>query len=270
MNGVRVAAIALLAAMVVSGQSLGVQRLEEPTASPTTKPLPRRFVGVHPVTIFSGLLSSSEEQRKIALQQLGEEYMYATEPIQARLAAVNLDPDPELEYVLIATGATHLSMAYVFDQDDRGWWVAGEFPYGYHWNPNEAERFVELREIVWYGRKDIVVRDTGGGTGILETSLSIYRMHNGLLYRIFETTEDREASILGTSMTEHEHRDISFPEHYTGDPAFLVSRYQKRTEFAEHARPDRKISSCSAFRWDAVSFVFVEDKAAAKFQCAAK
>ena len=36
-----------------------------------------------------------------------------------------------------------------------------------------------------YGRKEIIVRGMGGGSGLQETDLSIYRMANGALYRIF-------------------------------------------------------------------------------------
>jgi hypothetical protein len=266
----RVAFIALAVSVLASGQSLGIQPRQEPRPNPTSKPLPRRFVGVHPITILSGLLSSSPEQRKQALQQLGDLYTDATERIDASLRAVNLDADPELEYVLIAKGFPTGSTAYVFDRDEEGWWVTGEFSYWWHWDANEAERFLELREIVRYGRKDIIVRDTEGGTGLKVTELSIYRLNNGLLYRVFQTTEDREDWVVGTNRTDYVHRVIEFPDPDKDGNVFLVSRYQKRSEFSPRTRPDRKIGSCSAFRWDANAFVFVEDKTAAATLCRAR
>ena len=261
-GGTRLALFAIVAAQGLFGQSLGVQRQPEPVASPAAEPLPRRFIGVHPVTIYSGLLSSSPEQRKLALQQLGNEYTVASETIEASIRAVNLDADVELEYVLIAKGFPPDVMAYVFDKDERGWWVIGEFTYRAPYDPNEEDRFFELREIVRYGRKDLMVRDTGHGTGIIEIHLSIYRMNNGSLYRIFQVSQDRKSSDPGNAVTEIEHRDISFPEQGRDGLVFLVSRYRKRVVYNPHTRPDRTTSSCTVFRWNSVAFVFVPDKAA--------
>lgn len=264
--------MALASALVVSGQFRRVEPPQrEPVASPASKPQPRRFVGEHPITILSGLLSSSPERRKQALQQLGVASADATESIQASIRAVNLDSDPELEYVLILVPTfPPASTAYVFDKDERGWWIVGEFSYGWHWDANEAERFLELREIVRRGRKDILVRDMEGGTGLQETDLSIYRIANGALYRIFETVEEREGWVVGTSATEYEHRMIDFPDPDEDGKVFLVSHYEKNTVFSNHERPDRRSTSCAAYRWDAESFVFVVDSTAAKTKCGAR
>jgi hypothetical protein len=213
-------------------------------------------------------LSSSPEQRKQALQQLGIEGADVSEPIQASVRAVNLDSDPELEYVLILVPTSPpASVAYVFDKDERGWWIVGQFSYGWHWDANTAERFLELREVVWPGQKDIVFRDVAGGTGVEETDLSIYRMANGALYRVFGTIEERMA---GTVTTEYEHRTIDFPEPGYQGNVFLVSHYEKTTSSANRQRPDHTSSSCAVYRWDAKIFEFVEDSTAAKTKCGAK
>lgn len=153
----------------------------------------------------------------------------------------------------------------VFQGKGQEWWVIGDFKYWWHWDPNEAEQFIELREIVWYGRKEIMVRDHEGGSGMAETTLSIYRMQDERLYRVFRTLEDGSYSNGGTS--EYEHRTLEYPEHGLEAPAFLVARYVKRTEPAEGGRPVRVMRKCSVFRWDAAGFAFVGDKAATPKLC---
>src|SRR5579863_1639857 len=111
-SGRRMALFALIGWSVLLGQ-FAAQHQTEPAAHPISQPLPRRFVGVHPVTIYSGLLSSSPEQRRLALEQLGNEYTIASETIEASIRAVNLDADAELEYVLIEKGFPPDATAYV-------------------------------------------------------------------------------------------------------------------------------------------------------------
>ena len=89
----------------------------------------------------------------------------------------------------------------------------------------QAERLIELREIVWYGRKDIIVREQAGGTGVAETTLSIYRMYEGRLYRIFRMIEDRYDAPIGGSGTITQHRQIEFPELDPATGKFLVVHY---------------------------------------------
>ena len=153
---------------------------KEPPAIPATKAEPRKKLNSDPVTVFQNLLGPSKDSRRVAYQALGwskEAIDEALPADDARLYAVNLDADAELEYVLIVSAGPATTVAYVFDQDSQGWWQVGMFDYWWHWNADQAERLIELREIVWYGRKDIVVREQNGGTGVAETDLSIYRIY---------------------------------------------------------------------------------------------
>jgi hypothetical protein len=251
-----------------SGQSLRIEEIHEKSGNPTSKPEPRRVIKADPVSLYRRLVSDSEKDRKDAFRVLGHEEIEAREPVEARLYAVNLDSDADLEYILIAShGFPNRSIAIVLDKSGDDWRVVGDFSYWWHWDPNEAERFIELREIVWAGRKEIIVRDHGGGTGLAETSLSIYRMHDGYLYRVFRTTEDGFHAIVGEGTAEYEHRTIDYPEHAWNEPAYLAVHYRKRIEPAEKGQPVRKSSSCSVFRWDAPTFVFVKDKQAAPKFC---
>jgi hypothetical protein len=194
--------------------------------------------------------------------------MDASDPVEARLYAVNLDSDSDLEYVLIAnTDFPPGTIALVFDKIGASWWVIGDFSYGWQRDANEAERFIELREIVHYGRKEIIVRDWGGGTGFAETGLSIYRMQNGSLYRVFRTVEDGFHFIYGVGTTEYEHRTLEYSDHDWNAPALLVARHVKRIEPAQEGAAVRVSRDCSVFQWDAAAFVFVKKKAAMPSLC---
>ena len=264
-------AAVLIASVAGFGQFLGVQPPQEPAANPKSMPLPRRLVGVHPVTILSGLLSQSSDDRKRALQQLGDEYTVPTEPIEAGIRTVCLDADPEPEFILKAKGFPPASHAYVFEKDERGWWIIGDFIYGYHWDANDAERFLEVRQILYHPHQseEILVRDFGGGSELSENTLTIYAMYHQALYPIFEILEDRQEWIVGTNRTEFEHRDISFPEPNPNGPIFLLDRYEKRTKMAlEDGRSrSQRTAACAAYRWDAMAFEFVEERVEAKRLC---
>jgi hypothetical protein len=232
------------------------------------KPGARRRITSDPLTIFRELLSPSEEERRRAYHAIRWDVDDETSPpVDARLYATNLDADPDLEYILIVRGEFDQSAAYVFDRQQDGWWEVGQFSCWWHCFADQAERLIELREIVWYGRKDIIVREQGGGTGLTETTLSIYRLYEGRLYRVFQTTEDRDEGVIGGgSITQH--RRIEFPESDPNEPKFLVVHYDKETESdAGEGKKRAETHSCTTYRWDAVKFTFVADKAAVDKLC---
>jgi hypothetical protein len=261
--------VAFEVAFNASGQSLTIAPMpQERIGNPTSKPEPRRLVTTDPVSLYRQLLSTSLEDRNSALRLLTGEEMDASNSVEARLNAVNLDSDNDLEYVLVITPhfPSH-TIALVFDKIGGSWWVVGDFSYWWHWDVNEAERFIELREIVRYGRKEIIVRDWGGGTGVAETGLSIYRMQNGSLYRVFRISEDGFHFIYGVGTSEYEHRTLEYPDHDWNAPALLVTRHLKRIEPAQEGAPVRVSRDCSVFEWDAAAFVFVKNKAAMPNLC---
>src|SRR5208283_2291146 len=146
---------ALGCAFHTSAQSLALKRLEETVGRPNSKPEPRRVISADPISLYRGLVSSSIEDRSNALRLLGHKEIDASESLSARLYAVHLDSRADLQYILVATGQPAQSIAMVFQGKGQEWWVIGDFKYWWHWDPNEAEQFIELREIVWYGRKEI-------------------------------------------------------------------------------------------------------------------
>lgn len=148
--------------------------------------------------------------------------------------------------------------------------MVGDFSYSWHWDVNEAERFIELREIVSASRKEIIVRDSGGGTGVAETWLSIYHMNNGHLYRVFRTMEDGFHFIVGDGTSEYDHRILEYPDRAWDSPAFVVVRHRKRIEPAEKGQPVRSTADCSVFQWDGATFLFANEKAATPKLCSGR
>ena len=183
-------------------QHLTIRVPREPPATPVSKPEARHRVLASPATIFNNLLNPST--RRLAYQQLGanpNDFDPSEHVDDVRLLMVNLDDDEELEAILIYTIRMHVTRAIVLDKGSDGWWQIGEFDAWWHWTPKYAEQLISLEEIVWPGRKDIVVRVTSGGTDVVRTDLSVYRVYRGKLYRVFTVAEALEAGLGRGGMT---------------------------------------------------------------------
>jgi len=261
-----------LAFMIASpaAQHVGV-RVPDPderVGTPLAKPEPRRPVGEAPQRIFQKLTSKSEDERRTAAQQLG----WGTENLppasDARLLLVHLDADDEQEAILVISNPLG-TVAFVFDRQKEAWWRIGKFSYWWHWDANQAERIIELREIVRSGSKDIIVRERAGGTGIATTDLSIYRLHNGRLYRVFQIAEDEYYNRYGAAATVTETRRIEYPNADSTGRVFLVVHHRATTEpdLPTRRNPITEKSDCSAYRWDSNRFTFVVDGQAARQLC---
>lgn len=269
---VRVATLSLVLSVLCApvkaqNPSLAVATEEEPTATPAAKPEPRERISGNPVHVFQKLIASSEAERKTAAQSLHWQTSGFPMPSDARLLLVNLDADAEQEVIFILSGSPVSTVALVFDHQQDGWWQVGSFHSWWHWNDNQAERLIELREVVRAGRKDILVRTTAGGTGVAETTFSIYRLLNGRLYQVFQTMEDGYHYVYGSGMTVSDTRTIDFVEGDSQSP-FLVVHNVAKTEPDEPTKsnPVQEKKSCSVYRWDSGQFTFRLDTAnAGKF-----
>jgi hypothetical protein len=242
---------------------------EERVGTPANQPEQRKRIGDDPARIFEKLLSKSESARRTAATQLKWHVAEFPEPLDARLFIVNLDADAEAEVIFVLSGTPASTVALVFDRRDNAWWQVGEFSYSWQWDPNVAEKLIELREIVAYRRKDLIVRERAGGTGVATTHLAIYRMHNGRLYKVFQTPEEEFYYVHGGGRTITEERQVEFPEPDSSGKRFLVVRHVKTTEPDVPTRQNsrQRVRGCSAFRWDSSRFIFARHRASAARLC---
>lgn len=268
-----------LAIVAASAQYVTVEKPVQPAASPARRPEPRVRVMEDPLTIFQNLIGSSAANRRRALLDLGwnEEAKFAEDPNvigDARFYRVNLDDDPEMEAILKLTdGIGRETDALVFKKSGKEWWRVGVFSLSYMWTANDADHMLELRDIVGFDHKDIIIRVTAGGSDIQkEIGLGIYRLYKGRLYRTLETTEEfavRRYPDAG-EMVEDERNDIYYPEPEQGKDAYIVVRRSKqdipRSDWGVIDHP-RKVIGCVPYRWDPIKYLFVADRSASEKFC---
>jgi hypothetical protein len=220
---------------------------KEPPAVPASRPEARHRVPVPPLTILGNLSSADEAARRMAYQQLGKN---SGDPVDsARLLMVNLDDDDDLEAVLLYTTARKVTAAAIFDKGPDGWWEIGEFQSTSRWDAGDAERLIELQEIVWPGRKDIVVHLHSATTGD-PVGLAVYRVYKGQLYRVFKSNEDPEAAGIARSLV------TLYAPGADGRSAIVVRGTRTVLPASSSTRP-----GCVAYGWDAATFSFLPDHA---------
>jgi hypothetical protein len=231
---------------------------EEREGTPTVAAEPHNRSIADPNTIFHNLLSPSEHGRQLALQQLSvgatEFEGHAPEVTDARLIWTNLDKNHELEAVVMYTDSRRATHAFVFAKQQNEWWQIGNFHYRWHWNSESAEHFVEFREIVWPGRKDLIVREASGGTDVVQTELRIYRMYGGLLYRVFTILEEKDVNAYLES------NRLSYYDSDAAEPPSIVVRHVKIAHHADDAEGPADVATCSGYAWDAGKFAFLPSK----------
>lgn len=260
-------------------QHAGVKfaELREELAPPVSKPEPQKRIADDPRRIFQRIISRSAADRQAAAKQLAWDSAEFVELDDARLLLTNLDSDEDQEIIFILSGSPVGTVALVLDQQKDGWKQVGKFDYSWHWDSNQAEKLIELREIVRSGQKDIIVRTRSGGTGVDETELTIFRMHEGKLYRIFRTLENAEYTICcgipDSGSFVEEARAITFPRESVNEPYIVVrhtrTKHPPENTSKQPVRPRSRVS-CTVFKWTPQPFVFLEDKTAAPELCAGK
>ncbi|MGH9647189.1 MAG: hypothetical protein ACRD4E_10265 [Bryobacteraceae bacterium] len=233
-----------------------------------------------PFVIFQNLIGSSVANRRRAIVELGwkDEVRFADDPTfigDARFSRVNLDDDPEMESILTLTlGIGRETSALIFKNSEGQWWRVGVFSISVEWSTDDAEHIFELRNIVDFDHKDIIIRSKGAGTGIQRAiDLSIYRLYQGRLYRTFGISEEfafDKYSPSGDEMIEDERHEVFYPEIESGKDGYLVVRRSKQmvpvSEWELLPRAP-KATSCLPYRWDPIKYQFVADRSVAVKFC---
>lgn len=247
---------------------------------PVAQPEPTVRVSEDPLTIFQNLIGSSPEQRRQAIVELGwtGDEKFAEDPSfvqNARFYRVNLDDDPEYEAIMtVDIGFGRSTRALIFKRSNNQWSRVGTFSLDYMWGPDEAEHMLELRNIVDFEHKDILIRLTSGGSDIQkEVQVYIYRLYQGRLYRTFQTTEEfavRRFPTPGVMMIEDEVHRLDYPALEQAKGAFIVLHSSKTSMRASEwgiLEPQRNRIDCLPYRWDPSSYAFIADQRAAARLC---
>lgn len=247
----RIAILALTVGLgVAPNQQISVEIEPQPNRPPQSTPEPRRKLAVNPDSLFPLIVSEDPSQRSKALEVLGMSWMGEMQPTDARLLAVNLDSDQDLERVLIMK--SNLNAAVVVLKNEKGtWWELGSFfccgPSG-----RVQEPFVELRQTVWHGTNDLIVHAVGAhGTGVGEGRLMIYRVWKGNLYKVLDISEWEY------NMRDSETSRIFFPDmesHASPQVITVIKDSQKRRK-----------ATCIPYRWEVKKFAFVQIPPSPKF-----
>lgn len=160
-----------------------------------------------------------------------------------QLHRLQLDADTPLEAVIQYELPGKGVHAIVLDQRGAEWREAGRFNSWWNFTKTDADRFLEFRETVEGGVKDILIRTRSGGTEDARTTLEITRLKDGAVVTVL-------------SIKEHE----TAMEHPSGD----VFTTEAKLSFAPGAitvhstRHPGSVLTCQLHRWNAAAFRFDE------------
>jgi hypothetical protein len=229
-----------------------------------------------PVTILEQLQSPIAAERKTGFGSLG---FKATDddvkfPPVARLLFENLDEDDDLEAVL-GFEQTGAAIVIVMDRAEGSWWKVGQFTNAWR-SSGDLDETVQVRDVIENGRSEIMIRDSGGGTDIAETHLSIYRLQSGRLHRVFRVSEESRYRVVGAQDPEtatYERAWLSYPDREeAGAPMIVVDRTKTVIGPTPELNPDRQLrvapGVCEVYRWNGEQEGFVADSSAASTLCA--
>lgn len=157
---------------------------------------------------------------------------------------VQLDADPSIEAVIQYELPAKGVHAVVLDQRRGEWRVAGRFNSWWNFTKADATRFLEFRETVDPGVKDILIRTRSGGTEDARTTLEIARLKDG-------------AMVIVLAISEHE----TAMEHPSGDVYSTEARIEHAPGLVtvrSTKRPGNALT-CQLYRWNSAAFRFQEE-----------
>jgi len=253
----------VLALSLLDAQTALQRQPAETVGRLKAEPEPRRKLSRDPLEFVQDLVSPVAARGARAFSELtGSQMTEDAAPVpNSNFRAVNLDGDPDLEYVftLLHGGITPSSSVVVVDRGADGWYAVGTFRYWWHWNAEDTERMVEVHAPF------LLVRDIEGGSGLSETRVKIFRLWQGRLFKTFEAEE--EATSGGAGLDRKLQSRIHFRE--AGFPlgTGLEVRNDETTSSAETRwRPVRR-RSCTGYAWVPRSFSFEASAMATREFC---
>jgi len=160
-----------------------------------------------------------------------------------RVQRIQLDDDPPLEAVIQFILPGQGVMGRVLDPDGSGWREAGKFNSWWRFEPADAEKLFEFREIVTPGVNDLIVRHRSGGTEESSANLEIYRLRKGVLVNVLSLKEQQTAM-------EHPNNDVF-------ETTAQLTYKPSRIDVLSIRNPGNK-RTCAIYTWNEARFRFEE------------
>ena len=244
---------------ILSAQDRPQEQIGTPREAPDpTRPLPK-----HPLELFNEILSDTREVRERSLVALVGDLLHPTDFAEipdSQIRAVQLDEDPELEFVLIFHQVPWASHVLIADKGPQTWNLVGQFHYYWHWDWRTAEKIAEVHSPF------VLVRDATGGSCMYQNPASLYRLLNGKLYKTIEILEADYHCVVGTPTSVTTNKHIQFRrEHFSPWMAIEVRTEQTTSRFDKSQwieQPSVGGETCEGYEWIPESFTFeLTDKA---------
>ena len=258
--------VSLLIARAGELQFPAVVAPAEKIGKPKASPEPSRKLPKSPIELFSEVTSDDAQTRERGMKDLvdGELEMGDNDrPPQARIEAVQLDDDPELQYVLVVHNIfPSTSYVIIADKTSDGWHAVGTFEYSYMWDELIASNVVQIQPPF------VLVKESTGGSGFFTLTASIYRLWEGRLYKTLELGEHAEDG------GHFFHSDAKIEFRWAGflpwsEPWIALEVRTDETEIPEDRPNDqpRSTHSCDGYEWVPATFSFVRTARATQALC---
>ena len=172
---------------------------QQPTPEPLGPNLPH-LAAPSPTELLNQLLSPDAAIRVKALTLVAVAPLFLmtrtpgggddwTVPSEARLFFGHYQNDNDM--AVVAVNIHQYTWASVLLRGASGWERIGRFVCWCRYESNPMEGFIELRPVLHWPQTEILVHDSGGGSGLYTRNLSVYRIRNSRLEQIFDTEDKR-------------------------------------------------------------------------------
>lgn len=160
-----------------------------------------RHIAVPPPDEFLNQLLSRDPQVRVrALKMMGVSEPFLTQTTAtgedyttisaARLFYGHYSEDRDLAVIALQMHDT--DWASVLIHSSLGWEQIGVFNCWCRYEVNPLEGFIELRSVLRWPQTDVLVHESGGGSGLYTRELSVFHIQRRQLEQIYETTDKRE------------------------------------------------------------------------------
>jgi hypothetical protein len=197
--------------------------------------------------------------------------------VKARLVYEDVDGDGVAEALLTVEIDSSDVVLMVLKRQGDQWYrlpSPSDFSCWCKYERSPLDSFVELRG--WKGPGDeqtrlIVIRASGGGTGLYERSLAMFALHGLEIKSVFSVVEERRECDWPDGHCESKHVII---EEGKGSPQSLVAREIRDKRDEARLGSDESwwaglpVSSCEGYAWNASDFKFVRNSEATAKNCA--